>query len=124
MDYEEAFGSTLPVDQRLALWRASDCLLNTEIRCGLNLWPLEYVFAQKESKENHGIVIASEFSASQNILNGALKISPFDVKHAVATIDTALTMSQGDRETRHLRDIGFVSSSSSDQWIQNVLKDL
>ena len=79
IDYEEVFGSTLPVDQRLALWKASDCLFNTEIRSGLNLWPLEFVYAQKDS-DFPGIVIASEFSQLFGILNGALRISPFDIK--------------------------------------------
>lgn len=123
IDYEEVFGSTLPVDQRLALWRASDCLLNTEVRCGLNLWPLEFVFAQK-GLDFPGIVISSEFSAVFGILNGALRINPFDTKLTLATIDKALTMSKDEREGRHLRDVEFVSSNSSAQWIKNILRDL
>jgi trehalose 6-phosphate synthase/phosphatase len=123
IDYEEVIGSTLQVDQRLALWRAADCLLNTEVRCGLNLWPLEFVFAQK-GLDLPGIVISSEFSAVFGILNGALRINPFDMKLTLATIDKALTMSQGQREERHLRDIEFVSSSSSAKWIKNILRDL
>ena len=123
IDYDEVFGSTLPVDQRLALWKASDILLNTDVRGGLNLWPLEYVYAQKGLKAP-GCVIASEFSAVFGILNGAFRISPFDTKSTLATIDKALTMSEVEREGRFLRDIEFVSSSSSDQWIQNVLRDL
>ena len=123
IDYDEVFGSSLPVDQRMALWQASDCLLSTEVRGGFNLLPFEFVYAQKAS-QLPGIVIASEFSAVFGILNGALRISPFDVKHTLATIDRALTMSKEEREGRHLRDIDFVSTSASDQWIQNVLRDL
>ena len=123
IDYEEVVGSALPVDQRLALWRASDILWNTEVRGGLNLWPLEYVYAQK-GKEAPGIVIASEFSAVFGILNGAMRISPYDTKRTLATIDKALTMSKDEKEGMYLRDIDFVSSSSSAQWIQNVLRDL
>eukprot|EP00581_Thalassiosira_minuscula_P011072 CAMPEP_0183718280 /NCGR_PEP_ID=MMETSP0737-20130205/11582_1 /TAXON_ID=385413 /ORGANISM="Thalassiosira miniscula, Strain CCMP1093" /LENGTH=1219 /DNA_ID=CAMNT_0025947815 /DNA_START=1 /DNA_END=3660 /DNA_ORIENTATION=- len=123
IDYEEIYGSTLPIDQRLALWKASDCLLNTEVRCGLNLWPLEYVYAQKES-DRPGIVVASEFSAVFGVLNGALRISPFAMEDTLATIDKALTMSKPEREGRYLRDIDFISTFSSAQWIQNVLRDL
>ena len=123
IDYEEVFGSTLPLDHRLALWRASDCLLNTELRGGLNLWPLEYVYAQK-GQEVPGIVIASEFSAVFSILNGALRISPYDMKNTLATIDKALTMSKDERSGRNFRDIEFVSSSSSAQWIKNILRDV
>lgn len=123
LDYEEVYGSTLPVDQRLALWRASDCLLNTEVRGGLHLWPLEFVYAQKD-KELPGIVIASEYSAVFGILNGALRINPFDLNETLSAIDKALTMQQGERQGRNLRDIDFVSSHSSSQWIQQVLRDL
>lgn len=123
IDYEEVYGSSMPVDQRLALWKAADCLFCADIRAGLNLLALEFVFAQKDS-ENPGIIIASEFSGVFGILNGALRISPFDMKLTLATVDRALTMSTEEREGRHLRDIDFVSSSGSDKWIQNVLRDL
>ena len=123
IDYEEVFGSSMPIDQRLALWKAADCLFCADVRGGLNMIPLEFVYAQK-GKDSPGSVIASEFSGVFSILNGALRISPFDMKLTLATIDKALTMSKQEREGSHLRDIDFVSSSGSDKWIQNVLRDL
>ena len=123
IDYDEVFGSTLPVDQRLALWKASDILLNTEVRGEFQLWPLEFVYAQK-GLDNPGCVIASEFSAVFSILNGAFRINPYDMKRTLSTIDKALTMSNVEREGRFLRDIDFIASSSSAEWIQNVLRDL
>ena len=123
IDYEEVFGSTMPIDQRVALWKAADCLFCADVRGGLDMKPLEFVFAQK-GKQSPGIVIASEFSGVFSILNGALRISPFDMKQTLTTVDRALTMSKQEREGRHLRDIDFVSSSGSDKWIQNVLRDL
>ncbi|KAL7493464.1 hypothetical protein ACHAWT_002460 [Skeletonema menzelii] len=123
IDYEEIYGSTMPIDQRVALWKAADCLFSADVRGGLAMMPLEFVFAQK-GKDSPGIVIASEFSGTFAILNGALRISPFDMKNTLATVDRALTMSKPEREGRLLRDIDFVSSSGSDKWIQNVLRDL
>ena len=123
IDYEEVFGSSLPLDQRLALWRTSDCLLNTEVRGGLNMLPLEFVYAQK-GLEIPGTVITSEFTAVSSILNGALRISPYDMKNTLSTIDKALTMTKDERVGRHFRDIEFVSSSSSSQWIKNILRDV
>lgn len=101
MDYEEIQGSSVPMDQRLALWRASDVLMNTPIREGLNHWPMEYVFAQ-ENKEKPGIVIASEFSAVASILNGALRVNPYDIQMTVTMMDKALTMDLQEREVRSL----------------------
>lgn len=123
IDYQEVMGSSLPMDQRLALWRASDILMSTPIREGLNHWPMEYIYAHKEP-ETPGIVITSEFSAVSSILNGALRVNPYDIQATITTIDKALSMDRQEREGRRYRDIFFVSNSPSDKWVKNVLRDL
>eukprot|EP00548_Thalassiothrix_antarctica_P008912 CAMPEP_0194133568 /NCGR_PEP_ID=MMETSP0152-20130528/3683_1 /TAXON_ID=1049557 /ORGANISM="Thalassiothrix antarctica, Strain L6-D1" /LENGTH=1134 /DNA_ID=CAMNT_0038828897 /DNA_START=38 /DNA_END=3443 /DNA_ORIENTATION=+ len=123
MDYEEIQGSSIPTDQRLALWKASDVLMATPLREGLNHWPMEYIYARKEP-ETPGVVIASEFSAVASILNGALRVNPYDIQMTITTIDKALTMDLQEREGRRYRDIDFVSTSPSDKWTKNVLRDL
>ena len=123
MDYQEVQGSSLPMDQRLSLWKVADVLMVTPIREGLNHWPMEYIFAHKKP-ETPGVVIASEFSAVCSILNGALRVNPYDIEMTVTTIDKALTMDIQEREGRRYRDIDFVSTSPSDKWTKNVLRDL
>lgn len=123
IDYEEQVGSVLPIDQRLAIWTSSHVLMHTPIREGLNLFPLEYVYARKEPAPP-GTVIASEFSAVSSILNGALRVNPFDIKMCVTSMDYALSMSSGERDARHGRDIDFVSTCPSGLWTRNVLRDL
>jgi trehalose 6-phosphate synthase/phosphatase len=90
IDYKEIAGSNLPMDQRLALWKASDVLMLTPIREGLNHWPMEYIYAK--DSENPGVIIASEFSAVCSILNGALRVNPFDIQLTITVIDKALSM--------------------------------
>jgi trehalose 6-phosphate synthase/phosphatase len=123
IDYQELPGSTLPMDQRLALWCGSDVLMSTPIREGLNHWPMEFIYSHKEPA-TPGVVIASEFSAISSILNGALRVNPYDIQATVATIDKALSMEMQERIGRRYRDIDFVSSSPSDKWVKNVLRDL
>jgi trehalose 6-phosphate synthase/phosphatase len=123
IDYMEMAGSSMPVDQRLALWKASDVLMLTPIREGLNHWPMEYIYTRKEPSPP-GVVITSEFSAVSSILNGALRVNPFDVQMTVTTMDKALSMSLPEREGRRYRDIDFVSTCPSAKWTQNVLRDL
>lgn len=123
IDYKEFSGTSLPMDQRLALWRASDVLMSTPIREGLNHWPMEYIYSRKDP-EVPGVVIASEFSAISSILNGALRVNPFDIQMTITTIDKALSMGMQEREGRRYRDIDFVSGSPSDKWVKNVLRDL
>jgi trehalose 6-phosphate synthase/phosphatase len=123
IDYQEVIGSSLPMDQRLALWRASDILMSTAIREGLNHWPMEYIYAHKEP-EAPGVVITSEFSAVSSILNGALRVNPYDIQATITMIDRALSMDRQEREGRRYRDMFFVSNSPSDKWVKNVLRDL
>ena len=123
IDYQECTGSSYPMDQRLALWRASDVFISTPVREGLNHWPMEYIYAHKEP-EVPGVVIASEFSAVCSILNGALRVNPYDIQMTITTIDKALSMDMPERAGRRYRDIDFVSNSQSDKWTHNVLRDL
>lgn len=121
--YEEFHGSSLPTDRRLAMWKGIDVMINTPIREGLNLWPLEYVYTRKKTS-TPGVVISSEFSVVSGVLNGALRVNPFDIQMTVATIDKALTMKDEEKEGRSNRDTKFVMSCTSSQWTKNVLRDL
>jgi trehalose 6-phosphate synthase/phosphatase len=123
IDYEEQVGSVYPINRRLAIWTSSHVMMHTHVREGLNLCPLEYVYARKEPADP-GVVIASEFSAVSSILNGALRVNPYDVQMCVTSIDCALSMSFNERDARRGRDIDFVSASPSGLWTRNVLRDL
>jgi trehalose 6-phosphate synthase/phosphatase len=84
VNHELVQGTTLK--ERLALWRAADVLLLTAIREGLNMMPMEYIFARKDM-ENAGVVIASEFSLCSTLLNGAIKINPFNIQNVSDMMD-------------------------------------
>ena len=122
IDYKEVAGTTLPMDQRLALWKASDVLMLTPIREGLNHWPLEFIYCKDSN--NPGVVITSEFSAVCSILNGALRVNPYDIQMAITVIDKALSMDYQEKEGRRYRDLDFVRNCPSDKWVRNVLRDL
>ena len=120
IDYEEA-SEGFSMDERVAIWQASDVYVGTAIREGLNLMPLEYVFCRQEKP---GVVVTSEFSAACNILNGALRVNPFDVQAAAGVIDVALKMDVNEKAKRMRRDIDFVSERTASQWSKHILKDL
>ena len=102
IDYEELAGSTVPIDLRLALWQTADLIMATPIREGLSLLPMEYIYARKAPLAPGVIiwvrfqflfgfihdyqyffmsfVVQSEFSAVCSILNGALRVNPFDIQ--------------------------------------------
>jgi len=122
IDYEQVTGSELPIPQRVGLWMATDVFFTSAIREGLNLSPLEYVYCRGASAP--GVIVCSEFSAACNILNGALRINPFDVQQTSSILDTALKMDIGEKETRRGRDLDFVSTRTASKWSKHVLRDL
>jgi trehalose-6-phosphate synthase len=62
IDHQEIVGaSSIPIDQRLALWKASDVFMCTPIREGLNHWPMECIYTYVKARP--GVIIASEFIA-------------------------------------------------------------
>ena len=61
-------------------------MMHTPIWEGLNLCPLKYIYARKEPADP-GAVIASEFSAVSSILNGALRVNPYDIHNFVTSIN-------------------------------------
>ena len=79
IDCEEIRGNSLPIVQRLSLWKAASVLMLTPIREGFNFLPMEYVYTKK-TPAPPGVVISSEFSVVCSVLNGALRVNPYDVQ--------------------------------------------
>ena len=121
IDYEEV--SSLSVKERVALWLAADVFLSTSIREGLNLMPMEYIYARKDL-DNAGVVVASEFSTCSALLNGGLKVNPFNIQACADQIDKALHMSSNEMKSRRLRDIHFVSTHPSAEWTLQILTEI
>ncbi|CAM9312632.1 unnamed protein product [Phaeothamnion confervicola] len=125
LDYEELGPGSPPLEMpdRIALYRASDVFTVTAVREGLNLLPLEYIYARKDPWPP-GVVLASEFSACASLLNGAIRINPFDVQRVAAALDQALTMDTTERTGRRARDMPYISSRPSAEWTYQVLCDM
>lgn len=93
-------------------------------REGLNLHPLEFTFVKQGEAHPPGVVLASEFSACSSMLNGALRINPFDIKRVVTALDHAIRLEPGDRRRRRDRDLPYISERPSSLWTRQVLQDL
>ncbi|CAH0485283.1 unnamed protein product [Peronospora farinosa] len=124
IDYEES-SSPSTIEDRVALWLASDILMVTSIREGLNLKPLEFVFAKGVDPTNRpGVVILSEFSACCCVLNGAVRVNPWNITGLVNSLDHALTMSDEERLGRRARDLPYITSQPAANWTKQVLSVL
>jgi trehalose 6-phosphate synthase/phosphatase len=121
VDYSEH--TSLNINQRVAMWLSGDIFLRTSIREGLNLMPMEYLFVRKEL-EDAGVIIASEFSVCSTLLNGSIKINPFDTRKIADALHIALSMTTKEKNSRRSRDMEIVCSHPSDLWAQQILADL
>lgn len=124
IDYQELRSNRLPREDRIALWLASDVLVIAAIREGLNLHPLEFTFVKQGEEHPPGVVLASEFSACSSLLNGALRINPFDIKRVVVSLDHAIRLELQERLSRRDRDLPYISERPSSLWTRQVLQDL
>jgi trehalose 6-phosphate synthase/phosphatase len=120
VDYEEVDGSRLTSGKRFGLWMAADVLLNTSVREGINLHWFEYVYV----KATPGVIVASEFASTVAVLNGAMRINPFDIAGWKATLDEALCMKEKDRRARRERDWAYVTTRPSALWTEQVIDDM
>lgn len=121
IDYEEL--PSISKSRRVGLYLAADVFLNSSIREGLNLYPLEYIYC-RQNQTSGGVVIVSEFSVCASVLNGAIKINPFNVRSTADTIAKALSMTPDECHSRSERDRQFLSTRNSGRWANQVLKDL
>jgi trehalose 6-phosphate synthase/phosphatase len=128
IDYAES-DAPMTLKERVALWLACDILMVTSVREGLNLRPLEFVFAKGEKnassvEQRAGVVILSEFSACCCVLNGALRVNPWNIAELVTSLDHALTMSEEERMGRRARDLPYITRQPAANWTRQVLSVL
>ena len=81
------------VRTRLALFRVVDVLLNCAMKDGLNLLPFEYVLT-KSVQETSGVIVLSEFVGCSHVLNGGMRVNPFNLEHVVEQVRSNLIIVQ------------------------------
>eukprot|EP00968_Pinguiococcus_pyrenoidosus_P019693 scaffold2171_cov253-Pinguiococcus_pyrenoidosus.AAC.7 len=122
VDYAEVT-TKMFVAERMGMYQASDIFLALAVREGLNLCPLEYIYARQDPL-TAGVVVASEFSACTSMLSGILRVNPFHLEHTVQVLDKALAMTDREKFARRARDLPFIKSRPSALWTRQVLEDM
>ncbi len=88
---------SLPQDEIAALYRASDVMLVTPVRDGMNLVAKEFVASRGD---DDGVLILSEFAGAAVELSAALHVNPYDVDAMALRIREALAMPADERRRR------------------------
>jgi hypothetical protein len=121
IDYEECVGMSL--EERLGVWLSGDVCITTAIKEGLNMHPLEYIYCRKDLP-HAGAVVVSEFSTCSSLLNGSMKVNPFNPQFVADVLSKALSMSEKEANTRRLRDLDFISTHPSSYWSKTIVNEL
>jgi len=97
-----AFNDYISKEALAGLYRNGDLALVSPIRDGMNLVAQEYVAAQID---DDGVLVLSDQAGSDTVLDSAITMRPQDNGAFADAIETALTMSSGERHARmrHLR---------------------
>lgn len=111
----------LSQEEYFALLRVADLGLITSVRDGMNTTALEYVVCQRD---NHGPLIISEFSGTAGSLGDAIHINPWDLGGTADEINTALTMSEPQKEKTHKLLYDHVSLNTVQYWTDSYIRRL
>ena len=86
------FYRSLPFEELMAFYLASDVAWITPLRDGLNLVCKEYVSA-KAVDQTPGVLVLSEFAGAAVELKGAILTNPHDENNLVQVLESALSLS-------------------------------
>ncbi|RAN78181.1 trehalose-6-phosphate synthase [Bacillus sp. SRB_336] len=110
-----------PVEEMVALYLASDVMLVTSLRDGMNLVAKEYVAARSD---NTGALVLSEFTGAADQLKQALLVNPHDIDGLKATIVRAINLprTEASRRMRAMRK--QILSHDVQRWSEDFLTTL
>ncbi|NGN83933.1 trehalose-6-phosphate synthase [Arthrobacter silviterrae] len=110
-----------PVEEMVALYLASDVMLVTSLRDGMNLVAKEYVAARAD---NTGALVLSEFTGAADQLKQALLVNPHDIDGLKAIITRAINLPprEASRRMRSMRK--QILAHDVQRWSSDFLSTL
>lgn len=110
-----------PRDEMTAFFLASDVMLVTALRDGMNLVAKEYVACRGD---DDGALVLSEFTGAAEQLKGAVMVNPHDIDNLKAGILEAVEMDEKSRTRRMKQMRKKVSTDTVSLWSKNFLAEL
>lgn len=111
---------SLPFEELVALYLASDVAMVTPLRDGMNLVAKEFCAAHTE---RDGILILSELAGAASQLTEALLVNPYDIDGMSAALETALTMRASEVRRRMGRMNAKIDRYDVHNWVTSWLSE-
>ncbi|MEK7356971.1 MAG: trehalose-6-phosphate synthase, partial [Bdellovibrionota bacterium] len=106
--------SSVTQDQLLALYAASDALLVTSKRDGMNLVALEYIASKRDDRP--GVVVLSEFAGAISTLSHVLAVNPWDFEGTAKKMVQAIEMPRAEKLDRQRTMHQYLSRYTATTW--------
>lgn len=115
------FYRSVPFEQLIELYTASDVALISPLRDGMNLVAKEYV-ATRTKKD--GVLVLSEMAGAAKELHEAILINPNNFQQFSSALKTALTMPESEQRSRMIDMQKRVKRYDVDKWASEFIKAL
>lgn len=112
---------SIPFEELISLYAASDVCLVSSTRDGMNLVSYEYIACQQANK---GTLILSEFTGAAQSLNGALIVNPWNNDELSDAINESLTLLPEKRQANWEKLYKYISKYTSAFWGENFVYEL
>ncbi|KAI1619197.1 glycosyl transferase, partial [Exophiala viscosa] len=100
---------SVPFDQLITMYSASDICFVSSIRDGMNLVSYEYVATQCERK---GVLLLSVFAGAAEQLRGSVLFNPWDTDGTVEALRQAVIMGADERSANEQTSEDYVLQNS------------
>ncbi|TMW99494.1 hypothetical protein EJD97_002438 [Solanum chilense] len=122
--------------ERIAYYAIAECCLVTAVRDGMNLIPYEYVICRQGTEKldatlglnptapKKSMLVVSEFIGCSPSLSGAIRVNPWNIDAVSEAMDSALIVSEAEKQMRHEKHYRYVCTHDVAYWAQSFLQDL
>lgn len=112
---------SFPLEELCGMYLASDVMMVTPLRDGMNLISKEYLAVHANEA---GVLILSEMAGSAYELSDAIIINPFNQTEYVDAIEKALTMPESEQKKRNSVMQKRLEQYTSKQWAMSFMETL
>ncbi|KAG2680307.1 hypothetical protein I3760_11G094300 [Carya illinoinensis] len=122
--------------ERIAYYVIAECCLVTAVRDGMNLIPYEYIICRQGNDKldatlglntltpKKSMLVVSEFVGCSPSLSGAIRVNPWNIDSVAEAMDSALIVSEAEKQLRHEKHYRYVSTHDVAYWARSFLQDL
>ncbi|KAB2055361.1 hypothetical protein ES319_A11G032400v1 [Gossypium barbadense] len=126
----------LQLYERIAYYVIAECCLVTAVRDGMNLIPYEYIICRQGNEKldetlgldpsapKKSMLVVSEFIGCSPSLSGAIRVNPWNIDAVAEAMDSALIVSEAEKQLRHEKHYRYVSTHDVAYWARSFLQDL